>query len=121
LTERLGVGSNRGIEKEDRMTVYSSGHWRALEGHEDAFVEAWSEFARWLTTHEGAGTPRLARDMTDPAVFTSFADWTSAEAMRAWKSGPEFRERMARVREHTSEFKPDELELVVEVGTPSPA
>ena len=32
--------------------------------------------------------------------------------MRAWKGSPEFKERMARVLQHVSEFNPTELELV---------
>jgi hypothetical protein len=37
------------------------------------------------------------------------------EAMSAWKSNPEFRERMAAVRAHVAEFTPSEFELVAEV------
>ena len=103
------------------MTVYSSGRWHAKEGEEDAFVQEWTEFARWLSTFEGAGTPRLTLDVSDPGRYLSFADWTSIEAMHAWKSHPEFPARMSRVRQHTSEFQPEELELVVEIEAGAPA
>jgi heme-degrading monooxygenase HmoA len=103
------------------MTFYSSGRWSAKEGEEDDFVREWTEFARWLGTFEGAGTPRLARDATDAARFVSFADWTSYDAMRAWKSHPDFPARMSRVRQHTTGFQPEELELVVEVEAGAPA
>lgn len=95
--------------------VYSSGAWIAKEGEEEAFVEAWTEFARWLNTMPGAGTARLTRDLSEPRRYLSFAPWESADAMHAWKSSPEFSERMAPVREHVTEFTPSEMELVAEV------
>ena len=35
--------------------------------------------------------------------------------MHAWKSAPEFQERLAAVREHVAEFTPSEFELMAEV------
>src|SRR4029453_6494953 len=95
--------------------TYSSGSWKAKEGEEEAFVEAWTEFARWLTTMPGAGTARLTRDLSEPGRYLSFAPWESPEAMQAWRSAPEFPERLAAVREHVAEFTPSEYELVAEV------
>jgi len=95
--------------------VYSSGAWTAKEGEGEAFVEAWTEFARWLRTMPGAGTARLIRDLGEPRRYLSFAPWESAEAMYAWKADPEFGERIATVREHVTEFTPSELELMAEV------
>ncbi len=95
--------------------VYSSGAWTAKEGEGEAFVEAWTEFARWLRTMPGAGTARLIRDLDEPRRYLSFAPWESAEAMHAWKADPEFGERIAAVREYVAEFTPSELELVAGV------
>ena len=95
--------------------AFSSGTWTAKEGEDEAFVEAWTEFARWLSTMPGAGTARLTRDLGEPRRYLSFAPWESAEAMRAWKSDPEFRERIAAVQQHITEFTPSEYELVAEV------
>jgi heme-degrading monooxygenase HmoA len=53
--------------------------------------------------------------MSEPRRYLSFAPWESAEAMHAWKAAPEFRERIAAVRDHVTEFTPSELELVAEV------
>jgi heme-degrading monooxygenase HmoA len=63
----------------------------------------------------GAGTARLTRDLEDPRRFMSFAPWESLETMHAWKSNPEFRERMGAVQAHVDEFTPTELELAAEV------
>jgi heme-degrading monooxygenase HmoA len=103
-------------------TVFTSGHWRPRSGEEEAFVEAWTEFARWLTSFDGAGTPRLTRDLDDPGAFLSFAPWRDIESVRTWKSDPAFAERMGQVRRHVADFKPTEFELVAEVeaGTPQP-
>ena len=95
--------------------AYSSGEWTVKDGEGEAFVEAWTEFARWLRTMPGAGTARLTRDLAEPRRYLSFAPWESAEAMRAWKSAPEFRERMSAVQQHVAEFTPSEFELVAEV------
>ena len=95
--------------------VYSSGSWTDKEGEEEAFVKAWTEFAGWLKTMEGAGTARLTRDITEPRQFHSFAPWKSLEAMHAWKQNPEFSDRMGRVQAHVAAFEPAELELVAEV------
>jgi heme-degrading monooxygenase HmoA len=45
-------------------------------------------------------------------VFVSFAAWESIGAVRAWKSAPEFRERLAHVLQHVDEFEPSELSVV---------
>jgi heme-degrading monooxygenase HmoA len=96
--------------------AYSSGAWTAKEGEGDAFVEAWTEFARWLSTMPGAGTARLTRDLSEPRRYLSFAPWETVEDMHAWKSNPEFGQRMRVVREHVADFTPSELELIAEVS-----
>jgi heme-degrading monooxygenase HmoA len=96
--------------------VFTNGAWTPKEGHEEAFVEAWTDFARWATAQPGSGTIRLTRDLSDPQRFVSFANWGSFEQMRAWKASDEFRPRMSRVQEHVAEFSPTELEVVVELS-----
>ena len=60
----------------------------------------------------GAGRLQLVRDLHEPGRFVSFGGWETIEHVRAWKSSPEFRERMAQVLRHVEEFKPTELALV---------
>jgi hypothetical protein len=60
----------------------------------------------------GASELRLARNLSDPERYISVGDRNGVDAVRSCKSSPEFRERMARVREHVAEFQPDELSLV---------
>jgi heme-degrading monooxygenase HmoA len=92
--------------------IYTMGRWRPETAKEDAFVEAWAEFAAWASGLSGAGTLRLARDVRDPGAYISFAMWEGVDSVRAWKSGAEFRERLARVVQHVAEFEPTELAVV---------
>jgi heme-degrading monooxygenase HmoA len=92
--------------------IYTTGSWKLDPGKEDAFIAAWAEFAGWASGMPGAGALRLARDVRDPERFVSFGAWESVEAVRAWKSGPDFRERLARVLQHVAEFDPAELTVV---------
>lgn len=89
--------------------IYTTGSWKAKPGSENAFVAAWSEFASWASSMPGAGTLRLARDLTDADRFTSFGDWQSMEQVRG---SNEFRERIGQVLQHVDEFSPAELALV---------
>jgi heme-degrading monooxygenase HmoA len=93
-------------------TDYTSGTWQPNPGSEEAFVEAWTQFAGWASGMPGAGTLRLVRDLSHPERFQSFGDWQSIDDVRAWKSSPEFRERMAQVLQHVGDFTPAEFELV---------
>jgi heme-degrading monooxygenase HmoA len=92
--------------------IYTTGSWKLEDGKEAAFVAAWTEFARWASSMDGAGTLRLTRDARDPERFVSFGAWNSIEAVRSWKSAPEFRERLARVLQHVEDFEPGELAVV---------
>ena len=95
--------------------TYTSGAWLAKEGEEDDFVAAWREFALWARTMPGCGTLRLVRDVDQPSRYMSFAPWESFEMQRAWKELDEFPERIMAVRQHTTEFTPSTLELVLSV------
>jgi heme-degrading monooxygenase HmoA len=101
--------------------IFTTGTWRPNVGKEDAFVDAWAGFAAWASGMPGAGTLRLARDVRDAELFVSFGMWESIDTVRAWKSAPDFRERLARVLQHVDEFEPSELALVAtaEAGTGS--
>jgi heme-degrading monooxygenase HmoA len=42
----------------------------------------------------------------------SYGAWEGTDAVRAWKSSPEFRERMAQVLQYVDDFRPTELDVV---------
>lgn len=92
--------------------IYTTGTWTPYPGKEDAFIEAWAEFARWASSAPGASVLSLTRDLGEAGRFVSFGGWTTSEAVHEWKRSPEFRERMGRVQQHVAEFHPSELRLV---------
>jgi heme-degrading monooxygenase HmoA len=95
-----------------RPAVYTTGVWTPRAGEEDAFVEAWAEFASWASGMPGAGTLRLARNLGDPQRFLSVVAWESSDTVRTLKGAPEFRERMGRVQKHVDTFASAELEVL---------
>jgi heme-degrading monooxygenase HmoA len=97
--------------------IYTTGTWRPNPGKVDAFVEAWTEFAAWASQMPGAGTLRLTRDVHDVERFVSFGEWQSAEAVRGWKSAPDFNERIAQVLQHVDVFEATELAVVATAGS----
>ena len=92
--------------------LVTTGMWRVDPTKEAAFVEAWAAFAEWASSMPGAGTLRLGRDVGDPLRFVSYAAWDDTDAVRAWKSAPEFRERLAQVLQHVGDFQPAELDVL---------
>ena len=60
----------------------------------------------------GAGALRLGRDTGDVLRFVSYGTWDSVGAVRAWKSAPEFRERIAQVLQYVDDFQPSVLDVV---------
>lgn len=92
--------------------LITTGVWTVDANKEHAFIEAWAGFAAWASSMPGSGTLRLGRDSGDPRRFVSMAPWATTNAVRAWKSSPEFKERMAQVLQHVAEFNPAELDVV---------
>jgi heme-degrading monooxygenase HmoA len=95
--------------------IFTFGRFEVALGNEGAFVDAWSEFATWASQNGGAGTIRLARDLRHPLRYISIGQWDDAEAVRNWKSSPEFKERLGRVVKQATEFEPTELVTVAKV------
>jgi len=96
--------------------TYTSGTWLVKDGEDDAFVQAWTAFVEWASEMPGSGVFRLVRDLDQPQRYMSFAPWESFDAQQAWKAGPEFPERIGRVRQHCESFEPFTLELVTAVS-----
>ena len=99
---------------------YSTGSWVPFTDQEEPFLEAWQAFAGWAAGLPGAaGDALLLRDLRDPECFVSFLPWESLEAIKGWKTHPEFKERMSRVQQHIDEFAPTETEVVARVTAAS--
>ena len=88
--------------------IFTYGRFEIEPANEEAFVEAWSEFAAWVTQLPGAQTLRLVRDVRNPGRFFSSGQWDDAEAVRAFKSSPEFKAGLGRMVALASDFEPTE-------------
>jgi heme-degrading monooxygenase HmoA len=94
-------------------TPYSLADWTVRPGNEEAFIETWSEFARWTAEHQpGAGDGTLLRDRDDPRRFVSFGPWRDPESMAAWRKTPEFQAFFARFHKLCTAIEPRSLVLV---------
>jgi heme-degrading monooxygenase HmoA len=85
---------------------YASGNWLVNEGSEEEFVSRWREFLEW--TRDNAGgfqEATLIRDTADPRHFVSFARWDDDESQSAWRSLPEFPEKLGACRELCADFQ----------------
>jgi heme-degrading monooxygenase HmoA len=89
--------------------IFTYGRFEVAPENEQAFIDAWSEFAAWASTKDGSPTIRLARDIRTTGRFVSIGQWENAEAIQAWKSSDEFREKLGSVVRLAAEFEPTEL------------
>jgi heme-degrading monooxygenase HmoA len=92
--------------------LVTTGIWTVSPTKEAAFIEAWTAFAAWASAMPGAGALRLGRDTGNVLRFVSYGAWDNVDAVRAWKSAPEFRDRIAQVLQYVDDFHPSELEVV---------
>ena len=97
--------------------MVTTGTWRPVPGKSAEFVAAWAAFAEWASTTPGVTTLRLGRDTHDAGRYVSFAAWTDADAVSAWKAMPEFQDLLAAVLQHVDEFQPSELDVVATATT----
>jgi heme-degrading monooxygenase HmoA len=95
--------------------IFTYGRFEVAPENEELFVGAWSEFATWASERNGAGSLRLIRDVRHAGRFISLGQWDDAEAIQAWKSSPEFKERLGRVVRRATEFEPTELVAMLKV------
>jgi heme-degrading monooxygenase HmoA len=96
--------------------IYTAGRFQVDPDNESAFVEAWSEFAAWVSQRPGAGTLRLFRDVRHAGRFVALGEWDDADAIQDWKSSAEFKERIGRVVRQAVEFEPTEYVTLAKVA-----
>jgi len=92
--------------------IFTYGRFEVPAENEEAFIEAWSVFAAWASARRGAKAIRLARDVRSPGRFVSLGHWDDADAIQAWKSSDEFRERLGSVVRLATEFEPTEFAVL---------
>ena len=97
--------------------MITTGTWLVKDGADEAFVAEWTSFAQWASTMPGSTTLHLGHDSDNPSRYVSFAVWSDVESVHAWKSHPDFREHMGRVRAHVAGFEGLELDVVAAAAT----
>lgn len=96
--------------------IYTNALWTVKQGQEEAFIQAWHEFAEWAKSQPGAGTFGLSRDVEDESRFMSFAPWASFDELMAWRATDEFAAHLERLRQYVERFRPSTYELILEVS-----
>ena len=96
---------------------YTSGTWVVKEGRQDEFVARWTEFTKWsLANAPGAQHFVLIQEAADPRRYLSFGEWSDGAAVDAWRSTPEFQQRLAACRELCEDFRGTDHTLAAAVG-----
>ncbi|MBE0476048.1 MAG: antibiotic biosynthesis monooxygenase [Coriobacteriia bacterium] len=99
------------------MTVYTSGDWLVMPGHEQEFVDAWLEFAHQSNTEFGqGGWGMLLRDKDEPRHFISVGSWPDERAVEQWRASHTFRHGVESVRIHVEDMTIRTLDHAAEVG-----
>jgi heme-degrading monooxygenase HmoA len=96
--------------------IFTYGRFEVAPENEEAFVEAWSEFAAWISQRPGNQSVRLTRDVRNTGRLVSVGKWDSAECVRDFKSEPEFKERLGTIVKLAKEFEPTELVTLVKAA-----
>lgn len=96
------------------LEIFTAGIWRVKPGMEPDFVSAWEGFATWVRENlPGASSARLLQDLDQPGLFLSIGPWESLEAVKNWRSTPEFADFFARAKELCESIEPHTLKSVV--------
>jgi heme-degrading monooxygenase HmoA len=95
---------------------YASGDWLVKQGREDEFVATWRD---WLSRSSsgiaGFNRARLLRSNDDPGRYTSFSEWSDAQARDAWKQSPDFAEGFSTCKGLCDEFRGGDFTEVVQI------
>lgn len=86
---------------------YTLGVWVVKAGKEDAFIEAWKEFAEWTKSScTGARSVLLLRDRNEPGRFVSIGPWRSEQDVQEWRVSEGFRTRIEHLKPLLERFEP---------------
>jgi len=95
---------------------YASGNWVVTAGLERDFIQRWQEFLEWTrASTRGLVSAQLIQDSDEPCHFVSFAAWESSEAMKTWRSQPDFAVRLGACRLLCEDFRGSSYTVVAAV------
>jgi heme-degrading monooxygenase HmoA len=94
------------------FTVYS---WTVKRGQDHQFVEAWKDFAKWVTGQTGSErSTRLFRDLDNTGHFLSVDSWENEESLRTFLKGTEYGHRVDALLKFLDSFSSWPLKLEAE-------
>ena len=96
--------------------IFTYGRFDVEPENDAEFIEAWSQFAAWVSRRPGNRSVRLMRDVRNTGRLVSVGKWDDAEAVRAFKSEAEFKEQLGRIVKLSKEFEPTELVTLVKAA-----
>ncbi len=98
-------------------TPCTSGNWTVKPGSEEAFIEAWKEFADWTKKEiEGDFHAVLLRDQQEKNKFVSVGTWPSNDAINSWRNHADFPQMIGKPKSLCAEFVAHDCDQVVEIG-----
>ena len=93
--------------------TYSLGIWTVKAGKEIEFINEWTLFANWTSTHfPGAGQAYLLRDEKSPLRFISFGPWDHESTIQQWRDSNEFKSFGSKVKDLCVDFQPNTMKVV---------
>lgn len=93
--------------------TYTLGAWRAKDGKQAEFVEAWRELGRYFRSlPHPPGQGMLLQSVDDPQQFYSFGPWRSLDDIKEMRDQPETAKEMAEVMDLCEEGHPGAYRLV---------
>ncbi len=99
------------------FTVYS---WTVKRGQERQFVEAWKNFAKWVTRQTGSErSTRLFRDLDSMGHFLSVDSWENEESLRMFLKETEYGHRVEALRKFLDGLSSWPLKLEAEERNPN--
>ena len=91
--------------------LYTFGAWKPSAGKEQAFIDAWLEFAGWASGRPGAGKVALHATCAIRSLH-QLRELGHTRRRARLEELAEFRERISRIKQHVDEFEPTELTVV---------
>jgi len=99
---------------------YASGRWQVQEGKAEEFVSGWRSWIAWTSENiPGFRSATLLRSDEDGSLFVSVSDWVDEASLKAWKSSPGFREKIAAVKELCDDFQGSGYSVAAELTASS--
>jgi quinol monooxygenase YgiN len=90
--------------------------WRIKPGHEDAFVDAWTELVTWSRGMFSGREAILLRRRDDPGRFLAIGTFPSDDVIQEWRQIPGMRERFDALTQLAVSYDMQNFDQVVEVS-----